>query len=69
MVDPSPIGLAQFSVTSVSSVAYAIAVRSSEYDLPPELLDDIVERTVSAAGSGRRGDERDGRQGRGGSED
>lgn len=29
------------------SVAYAIMVRSSEYDLPPEILDDIVERTVS----------------------
>lgn len=32
--------------------AYAIAVRSSEYDLPPELLDDIVARTVSIAGGG-----------------
>ncbi|PSR73170.1 hypothetical protein PHLCEN_2v10982 [Hermanssonia centrifuga] len=33
--------------------AYAIAVRCSEYDLPPELMDDIVARTVSTSvGSG-----------------
>jgi len=30
-------------------VAYAITVRSSEYDLPPEMLDDIVRRHISAA--------------------
>ena len=33
-------------------MAYAIAVRSSEYDLPPELLDDLVDRTVSSTGYG-----------------
>ena len=36
-------------------VAYAIMVRSSVYDLPPEILDDIVERTVSHSGvTGKR---------------
>lgn len=43
-------------------MAYAIAVRSSEYDLPPELLDDIVERTVTEAGFGGGEDERDRRR-------
>ena len=32
--------------------AYAIAVRSSEYDLPPDILDDIVARTVSTTYGG-----------------
>ncbi len=27
--------------------AYTIVVRSSEYDLPPEILDDIVARAIS----------------------
>ncbi|PCH33391.1 Translin [Wolfiporia cocos MD-104 SS10] len=35
------------SLEKIEDVAYAIAVRSSEYDIPPELLDDIVDRTVS----------------------
>ncbi len=30
--------------------AYAIVVRSSEYDLSPEMLDDIVARTISNFG-------------------
>jgi len=36
--------------------AYAIAVRTSEYDLPEDLLDDIVERVVTdvRSGNGRR---------------
>lgn len=29
--------------------AYAIMVRSSEYDMAPDVLDDIVERTVSSS--------------------
>ncbi|KZT06353.1 Translin [Laetiporus sulphureus 93-53] len=45
------------SLEKIEDVAYAIAVRSSEYDLPPELLDDIVERTVSSAANGEIGGE------------
>ncbi|EMD41657.1 hypothetical protein CERSUDRAFT_102067 [Gelatoporia subvermispora B] len=37
------------SLEKIEDVAYAIAVRSSEYDIPPELLDDIVERTVTSS--------------------
>ncbi|OCH96657.1 Translin [Obba rivulosa] len=40
------------SLEKIEDVAYAIAVRSSEYDLPLELLDDIVERTVISSGYG-----------------
>ncbi|KAI0932577.1 hypothetical protein AcV7_000360 [Taiwanofungus camphoratus] len=40
------------SLEKIEDVAYAIAVRSSEYGLPPELLDDIVVRTVSSAANG-----------------
>jgi hypothetical protein len=29
---------------------YAIVVRSSEYDLPPEMLDDIVSQSISQSG-------------------
>ncbi|KAH9835787.1 Translin [Rhodofomes roseus] len=59
------------SLEKIEDVAYAIAVRSSEYDLPPELLDDIVERTVAEAGFGGGGDDRDQRRrgGRRGGED
>ncbi|CCM01642.1 uncharacterized protein FIBRA_03703 [Fibroporia radiculosa] len=35
------------SLEKIENVAYAIAMRSFEYDLPPELLDDIVDQTVS----------------------
>lgn len=31
--------------------AYAIVVRGSEYDLPPEMLDDIVSLSVSTYGN------------------
>ncbi|OSX67791.1 hypothetical protein POSPLADRAFT_1129470 [Postia placenta MAD-698-R-SB12] len=50
------------SLEKIEDVAYAIAVRSSEYDLPPELLDDIVDRTVSTAAYGGNRDERDRRR-------
>ncbi|KIP11444.1 hypothetical protein PHLGIDRAFT_124847 [Phlebiopsis gigantea 11061_1 CR5-6] len=41
------------SLQKIEDAAYAIAVRSSEYDLSPEMLDDIVTRTVSSSfGSG-----------------
>lgn len=36
----------------MSSAAYAIAVRSSEYDLPPEMLDDIAAMVSSSYGRG-----------------
>ncbi|THH05301.1 hypothetical protein EW146_g9939 [Bondarzewia mesenterica] len=46
--------------------AYAIAVRSSEYDLPPEIIDDVVSTLLSrfdtddaSRGTGRRGRRRD----------
>lgn len=40
-----------------SIAAYAIVVRSSEYELSPDMLDDIVERTVTtlSAEGGRGG--------------
>ncbi len=37
---------------------YAIVVRSSEYDLPPEMLDDIVSRTFSNSAGDRKGHRR-----------
>jgi len=40
------------SLEKIEDAAYAIAVRSSEYDIPPELLDDIVARTVISEGGG-----------------
>ncbi|CAA7258794.1 unnamed protein product [Cyclocybe aegerita] len=38
------------SLEKIEDAAYAIAVRSSEYDLPPELLDDIVAQSISNYG-------------------
>ncbi|KAH9487108.1 Translin-associated protein X [Psilocybe cubensis] len=35
------------SLEKIEDAAYAIFVRSSEYDLPPEILDDIVAQSVS----------------------
>lgn len=43
-------------------VAYAIVVRSSEYDMPPEMLDDLVEQAVSHSGYGGAGEEGSGRR-------
>ncbi|KAI0322293.1 Translin [Amylostereum chailletii] len=40
------------SLLKIEEAAYAIAVRSSEYDLPPDLLDDIVSSAVSGRGHG-----------------
>ena len=31
------------------TATYAVVVRTSEYDMPPELLDDLVAQTVSRA--------------------
>jgi hypothetical protein len=31
---------------------YAIAVRTAEYDLPPEMIDDLVARHMSGYGTG-----------------
>ncbi|GJE87756.1 translin-associated factor-X domain-containing protein [Phanerochaete sordida] len=45
------------SLEKIEDAAYAIMVRSSEYDLSPDMLDDIVARTVSfehGNGSGRK---------------
>jgi len=50
------------SLEKIEDVAYEIAVRSSEYDLPPELLDDIVDRTVSTAAYGGSDVDRDRRR-------
>ncbi|KAJ3513734.1 hypothetical protein NLJ89_g2783 [Agrocybe chaxingu] len=38
------------SLEKIEDAAYAIAVRSSEYDLPPALLDDIVAQSISNYG-------------------
>lgn len=37
------------------AAVYAIVVRSYEYDLPPEMLDDIISRSIPsfASGSGK----------------
>ncbi|KAF8887960.1 Translin [Gymnopilus junonius] len=35
------------SLEKIEDAAYAIVVRSSEYDLPPDMLDDIVAQSVS----------------------
>ncbi|KAF8168281.1 Translin [Crassisporium funariophilum] len=35
------------SLEKIEDAAYAIVVRSSEYDLPPEMLDDIVAQSIS----------------------
>ncbi|PPQ71609.1 hypothetical protein CVT26_010544 [Gymnopilus dilepis] len=58
------------SLEKIEDAAYAIVVRSSEYDLPPDMLDDIVAQSVSnyntyghetrqAGGHRRRGGESD----------
>jgi hypothetical protein len=41
------------------AAVYAITVRTAEYDLPPEMLDDIVASLMSGAMSIQRGDGRD----------
>lgn len=38
----------------VDLAIYAIVVRGSEYDLSPEMLDDIVVKCVSSFGGGHR---------------
>ncbi|CAL1696415.1 unnamed protein product [Somion occarium] len=43
------------SLEKIEDAAYAVAVRSSEYDLPPEILDDLVSRTMSSAFGGDHG--------------
>ncbi|KAI0702457.1 Translin [Cytidiella melzeri] len=40
------------SLQKIEDAAYAIAVRCSEYDLPPEMLDDIAAMVSSSAGRG-----------------
>ncbi|KAI0757266.1 Translin [Daedaleopsis nitida] len=37
------------SLSKIEDAAYAIAVRTSEYDVPPAMLDDLVAQTVSYA--------------------
>lgn len=34
-------------IVTILLAAYTIVVRSSEYDLPPEILDDIVSQTIA----------------------
>ncbi|EJD04301.1 Translin [Fomitiporia mediterranea MF3/22] len=49
------------SLQKIEDTAYAIAVRTSEYDLPEDMLDDIVEHCVSdvrRGGSSGRGRQR-----------
>ncbi|KAL4243083.1 translin family protein [Abortiporus biennis] len=44
------------SLEKIEDAAYALAVRSSEYDLPPEILDDLVQRAIinTTSGDGKR---------------
>ncbi|KAF6766212.1 Translin [Ephemerocybe angulata] len=44
------------SLEKIEDTVYAICVRSSEYDLPPEMLDDIV-GSISQSSRSKRGDE------------
>ncbi|KAI0768549.1 Translin [Trametes elegans] len=37
------------SLAKIEDATYAVVVRTSEYDLPPELLDDLVAQTLSRA--------------------
>jgi hypothetical protein len=38
------------SLEKIEDAAYAIVVRSSEYDLSPEMLEDIVGQSISSYG-------------------
>ncbi|PIL29628.1 hypothetical protein GSI_08265 [Ganoderma sinense ZZ0214-1] len=40
------------SLEKIEDAAYAVAVRTSEFDLPPEMLDDFVAQTVSRTTDG-----------------
>jgi len=40
------------SLQKIEDVCYAIVVRGSEFDLPPEMIDDIIVQTISSVGSG-----------------
>ncbi|KAH7923991.1 Translin [Leucogyrophana mollusca] len=40
------------SLEKIEDAVYAIVVRSSEYDLPPEAVDDIVAQSISSFGTG-----------------
>ncbi|KAI0359126.1 Translin [Trametes cingulata] len=37
------------SLEKIEDATYAVVVRTSEYDMPPELLDDLVAQTISRA--------------------
>ncbi|KAH9921999.1 Translin [Epithele typhae] len=41
------------SLEKIENATYAIAVRTSEYDLPPEMLEDLVRQMVSQASDAR----------------
>ncbi|KAF9229575.1 Translin [Gyrodon lividus] len=49
------------SLEKIENAVYAIVVRSSEYDLPPEMLDDIISRSIPSftSGSGKVKSSRD----------
>ncbi|KAJ6604306.1 Translin [Mycena vulgaris] len=42
------------SLEKIEAAAYAVAVRGSEYDLPPEMLDDLVAQTTAKFNTGHR---------------
>ncbi|KAJ6627266.1 Translin [Mycena sp. CBHHK59/15] len=44
------------SLEKIEAAAYAVAVRGSEYDLPPEMLDDLVAQTTARFNLGSRGE-------------
>ncbi|KAI0670164.1 Translin [Trametes maxima] len=53
------------SLAKIEDAAYTVVVRTSEFDLPPELLDDLVAQTiVRAADHGNFGDESRRKRGR-----
>jgi len=43
------------SLEKIEDAAYAIVVRSSEYDLPKEMLEDIVTKSISKFTTGNDG--------------
>jgi hypothetical protein len=52
---PNFINLNLSLISGLSSAAYAIVVRSSEYDLPKEMLEDIVSKSISRFATGNDG--------------
>jgi len=51
VIDYLPLIKVKTTFTMSPLAAYAIAVRGSEYDLPQDILDNIVAKSISAFGT------------------